>query len=561
MLRLPMTLWRACLGDFFRLVALTAFVLVSAISFAAAVKPLSDGNLQAGDGIRFILFAFVPMLAYALPFAAGFASTLVYHRMATENEAIAAHAGGISHRALVMPALIAGMVLAGVLGAMNEQVIPRFLQRMERMITIDVARMLVQGVGRGRAVELNGMLLYADHVQRLTPDPRSGAIDELILSNFAVLALDKDGKPTSEATASRCQLWLVPGEAGENDVAGADQMRVLIQLQKVRGVQPGERVVGQSEDQTLSWVVPNAFRDNPKFLTWGELRELEQDPTQMNWIEARRRHLAAALDARLSLENLGTKLAAEGRAVLGDDEQRTIRIEGRGLEHIGGQDWDKRRWRILPPRAGSPVVVTLGQGTGTLLVIEADDAILNAEVTRGEVQRRSRLHLELSGARVRTGQNESVDRTRVELRSLFPVDPPAPDNTQHNPATLLELARARTDSPGGDSLIAWPAQELDRKLKSLAREVLSKRHERMAIALSCVVMVITGAVTALRFSRSLPLTVYLWTFFPALACIVTISGGQQLVAQVGAPGLFLTWGGVASLGLYTLVLYRGLIKH
>lgn len=561
MLRMPLTLWRAYLGDFFRLAALTAFVLVSAISFAAAVKPLSDGNLQAGDGLKFILFAFIPMTAYALPFAAGFAATLVYHKMATEHEAIAAHAGGISHRALVTPALISGIVLATVLGAMNEQVIPRFLQRMEKMITIDVARMLVQGVGRGQAVELNGMLLYADQVRRLRPDPRSGAIDELILSNFAVLALDKDGRPTSEATASSCQLWLVPGDSGEGDSANADQMRVLIQLQKVRGVQPGERVVGQSENQTLSWIVPNAFRDNPKFLTFGELRALEQDPTKMNWIEARRRHLAAALDARYSLENLGMKLTNDGWGVLGDDERRTIRVEGRGLEHIGGQDWDKRRWRILPPRAGTPVIVTLGQGTGTLLVIEADDAIVNAEVTRGEVQRRARLHLELSGARVRTGQNEGVDRTRVELRSLYPVDPPPSGHDAMDPASLMDLARARTDTPGGDSLIAWPAQELDRKLKSLAREVLSKRHERLAISFSCVVMVITGAVTALRFSRSLPLTVYLWTFFPALACIVTISGGQQLVAQVGAPGLWLTWGGVIALSLYTLVLYRGLIRH
>ena len=49
--------------------------------------------------------AMVPMLQYVLPFAAGFGATLAYHRQTSENELTAAKASGVSHRALLMPAL------------------------------------------------------------------------------------------------------------------------------------------------------------------------------------------------------------------------------------------------------------------------------------------------------------------------------------------------------------------------------------------------------------------------------------------------------------------------
>jgi hypothetical protein len=74
-------------------------------------------------------------------------------------------------------------------------------------------------------------------------------------------------------------------------------------------------------------------------------------------------------------------------------------------------------------------------------------------------------------------------------------------------------------------------------------------------------MILTGALTALLLSRKLPLTVYLFTFGPALLTMVTISGGQQLVKQVGAPGLALMWAGVAGLAAYTFIVYWKLSRH
>src|SRR5205823_4236620 len=135
--------------------------------------------------------AVVPMLAYALPFAGGFAATLVYYRIAHENEAVAAHAGGISHRALLTPALFTAAILTVSLMLLNEEVIPFFLREMQKMITIDVARQIMHGVEKGQSIQLKGatknsaesrMMIYADSAEARKPDLNSGALEEVLLS-------------------------------------------------------------------------------------------------------------------------------------------------------------------------------------------------------------------------------------------------------------------------------------------------------------------------------------------------------------------------------------------
>ena len=103
----------------------------------------------------------------ALPFSAGFGAALVYHRMAQDNEVIASHSGGISHRALLVPAAVCALFLGGSLSALNEWVIPRFLHSMERMITLDVAQMMIRQIGRGQSAELGDVMIHADRIDEV----------------------------------------------------------------------------------------------------------------------------------------------------------------------------------------------------------------------------------------------------------------------------------------------------------------------------------------------------------------------------------------------------------
>ena len=51
----------------------------------------------------------------------------------------------------------------------------------------------------------------------------------------------------------------------------------------------------------------------------------------------------------------------------------------------------------------------------------------------------------------------------------------------------------------------------------------------------------------LRLHESLPLSVYMWSFFPALFAVITISGGSNVAKDTVPMGVALSWFGVVVL--------------
>ena len=79
---------------------------------------------------------------------------------------------------------------------------------------------------------------------------------------------------------------------------------------------------------------------------------------------------------------------------------------------------------------------------------------------------------------------------------------------------------------------------------------------RVAMSAACFVMVLVGAVVAIRLREALPLTVYLWAFFPALGAVLAISTSEQLAQDSGAFGLVLMWAAVLGLLTYAYLTYK-----
>jgi hypothetical protein len=559
-LRSPITLWRTIFLDLLKLVGVTTLVLVLVIALGAAVKPLSDGVLSAGDLPKFVLIACVPMLAYALPFAGGFATTLVYYRIANENEATAAYASGISHRSLLAPALALALLLTGSLVLLNEQVIPVFLRTMQKLITVDVARQLLQGVARGEAVDFSTgiggsdtrMMIYADSAQRVE-QPTPGATDQIVFNNFAFVQTDKQGKPVQELSSRRAYLWLFPA-AAEN---GEGQAQVVMLFENVVAFAERSGVLAV-DSQSASFTIPNTFSEKVAFMSWRELRDLPEHPHRINWVEFHRQRLINALAERKLMQRLREAAATSQPIGFTDPSGRLVTVRAGSINGADG------RWVLRSGVPGGAVDVsrvrttTSGDSTQS---ITAETAVLAR--MQGPQGAPPTYELLLEKARVRDsaaiGETAAtVERGMIPLRSLTPHPDPAAELRQLSTSALLEQADEWVKA--GDTL-GGSADLMREAIERLGRSIISKQNERMAMAASCAVMILTGAVTALLLSRRLPLTVYLWTFLPALATIVTISGGQQLVHQVGSSGLFLMWSGVGAFAVYTFVVYWWLAKH
>ncbi|MEM7755160.1 MAG: LptF/LptG family permease, partial [Planctomycetota bacterium] len=564
---MPLLLWRHMLLELWRLIALSATVLVTVIAFAAAVKPLADGQLSPGSALKFMLLAIPPMLAYALPFAASFGTTLAYHRMAQDNELIAAHAGGVSHRRLLVPALVTGLVISGGLAVLNEQVIPRFLSSMERMVTLDLSRLLVNRIERGQPATLGDMSVYADAIRRVPPEPGSGIIDQLVLIGAAAVETNSAGQIVTDATVERAWVILVPGPT-----VGYDQgtLAAVLQLERGVGVTDGElRVIERA--RTRPFPLPDAFENDPKYLTFGELRELREVPERMDFVEGTRVALARTLAEYDAVSRIADQLRAEG----------SVRLEGPGgtgvVVQASALRADDGEWVLTPPASGGRVVIDLyrpgpegSPGGGGVDRLEAEGATISIDpvaaagesfaLEGGAVARTLNCTLSLEGVYITArsavdGASAAVrtEQLRREIAGLRLRSDPLGPRLEATSGVLIGEAEALAEHPATAEHVAerlrQQSDQLDRFITKLGREITSKQHERWAMAANCLVMVLTGAITAMLLRHQPPLVVYLWSFFPALLTVIMISTGQQHThghsEVVGVPIL---WSGVAGLG-------------
>lgn len=566
-MRIPRTIWITTLADLWRLLLLTTLVIVTVLAFVASVKPLSDGKLEAEDAVRFMLLAMLPMLAYALPFSGAFAATLTYYRLANDNELIAARASGVSLRMLLVPAMVTGLALGVALEGLNEFVIPKFLRNMERLVTVDAARLLAGSISRGQPFERDRTLIYADDVQRVEPEPGTGATDKLILSRLLYVEKDSAGNIVSEATATRAGVWVYP--ATEDRTTGRASSDVYIRLINPIGsrtkVRPGQSaVLHESDSSEFSLTVPSLFKDNPKFATFFELRELRTNPERMSKVDVRRRDLALMIGERRLMQAVASDLALDRSLTLTRPDGETIVLRAAELRETA-----PREWSLLPAKAGQAIeaeIVRRASRTGEAGVTtrySAESGTLSPLPREERADRRLALKLELKNARAMSGPSTKAaagaDGKPVgvaEFPRYVRGDLTYPTSTVDD---LLKLSSAELikASEAGDVavLTKGPAADLAFVLRDLSRDITSKQNERLGLAAATAIMIVLGAVSAVSMHARLPLQVYLAAFFPALASVVTVAGGQTLNRSIGWPGLILLWSGVAVLAAYTLHLY------
>lgn len=563
-----------------RLIALSCAVLVAVIAFAAAVKPLADGLLGPVDALRFMTLAIVPMLAYALPFAAGFGATLAYHRMAQDNELLASYAGGISHRSLLVPAAAVGLVLAVGLSVLNEQAIPRFLTVMERMITQDLSQVMVRRLERGKSAEIGGFEISADRVYRME-DPPEGAFSSLLLQGVVAVEPDATGHVNAQMVVETALVSLYRGselDTANRAAIAPDDTAAVITFRNGTGrlSSTGQRAI--IDENTLPPVrIPNPFRDDPKFLTWGELRELRSEPERMNFIDERRRELAGGLASKKAQTDILGALES-GRparfATSSFGQPQEVVLRATDPEPFDGG------WHLEPTHDTGRVEVSVyNEATGSIDRFSAMAADLivkrpeSADPTRPAPRAGVLFEVMLFDAELQSSADPRLSADPGLIRKLpeYTLDrleatgDPIEKLTDQRAATLVRSAEVYTKegTPDYDPAIAEAVRRLAYDLASLQREITSKQHERMAFAAACFVMVLTGAVTAIRLKHAMPLVVYLWSFFPALFTVILIASGQQTIHGSGAwPfGVPLMWSGVAGLGVYCLLTLRAISRH
>ena len=529
--RMPGLLTRYMAGELLKTILLTATVLVAVIAFGTAIKPLSRNLLGGADILKYVMFAMIPMMEYALPFAAGFGATLVMHRLAGDNEILAMSSCGLSPRRIFRPIFLLAAVLLLVMLALVEFLVPVFWTRMESLLAHDVTRLLASSVERGEAFTLGDTRIYADEVLVTEMPEGSQAETRMVLVGVAALQVDERGEPETEFTAEYATMDLYRME-------GRSILKLVL----------GDATVFRSGDGSLVRVptaepraidLGRGFRLGVKMLTLPEMFAVQAAPAEYPSLQPQVDRIRRLLVREATLRFLKDELTAG----------RQVEFEDRGRD---------TSWRIISAESvtqengkfvlQAPVIERGGDGPSRRRA-RASSLVLTEDWRDGRMV----LDIALTEPQPIDDQSGSEVRWPTEIRSLN-LPPSAEFGAQEEtPTEVVSMARAfestEIEFVSLGKQLGVAIKTFDNAAQRLLWDIEGRMQQRMAQACTGPLLLILGAILAIRLRGSPPLTVYAIAFLPAILDIVLISGGEQSLRKGPTPGGYLLiWSGNLLLG-------------
>ncbi len=201
-----------------RLFSLTDLLITEGTTFASVVK---------------LLFSLLPsVMILTFPMAILLAALIVYGRMASDNELTALHAGGYSAAQLLLPVLIFGLALTGLLMWWGNRIAPKGLRIFRNIGTEILHETSTAGIQPGTFNRLGNFILYPSSIEsgRMRSlrifESRDGKIAGVISSATGTILYSPE-KSTLSLTLSEGVLHQIP--APDRDVViKFDEMRFSI---------------------------------------------------------------------------------------------------------------------------------------------------------------------------------------------------------------------------------------------------------------------------------------------------------------------------------------------
>lgn len=541
--RMPLLLYRYIIGDLIRVVLLTTAVLVSVIAFGAAIRPLAaDQILGPLQVAKYIVLAIVPMLQFALPFAAGFAATMSFHRMTGDNEIMAFAVGGISYLRTLQPVVVLGVVLLSIMVGLTQWVIPSFWVLMEQTITRDVTDIFQSRIKSGHPFTVGNTQIHADEIIPQANPPDTGAESRLILLGVAAAELDDDGRVVTDITASRAAIDIYRRH-------GQTYLKLILTDTVVFKSMTGE-LIHMPRVEPKAVMIPSGLRSEARAMTRGQLLALRSDPEGYGTIHNFKLELANALYDYEIWEDLSDQLRRTGSLTL-DNVSLTFRSY-----HILA---DRIENGVFLRDSSEAVVITENEndrpvrrfiGSKVELVRTLSDSISQAI-----------FEVRLTDVQVVDLENEQA----VNYRQGFSLNMGSPGKLQTEDlsdrpvAEVLEKSRPYVHE---DPAIGRIVRKLDRRLEQLQWEVTSRLLNRYALSVTALLLPVLGSILAIWLKQNQPLTIYMLAFMPAILDLILISGGGQMMSdgRLIAGGLVM-WSGNSVLLLIALVAFLRLRRN
>lgn len=543
---MPWILTRHLLAELTKVLLLTTTIIVVVVAFGAVIKPLTGNLLGPGGILKYIVLAMVPMLQYALPFSAGFAATIVTHRFASDNEIQAMSVSGLSYKVILLPHAILGVVLTVAMFFLVQTAIPRFWGLMSDVITNDAAQVFVSTIRSGESFRAGNFLIYADRIA--LDEAQSGAMQRIRLEGVAAIEVDGSGRLQTEFVA----------RSGSADLyADGSDLIVKVAFREATVLRPGDATVAYMPlAEPMPTLIDRHWERSPKYLPWSELIALTIDPTAGAVVTESRQRLRRAIGPALLIDRVGRQIEAAGEVELLSEESNRSYVVRDAM--LGGSG-------LVPRPPAKRFTVEEREGGMPIREASTTSGILTGTAGSQGSAAPDRIDLSLVDAKARDLRNSDTRIVRWPSRIVGLTVSGADSATAD--ATLVADAKRigeQTSAPlsgyarrSNDALAA-----VTRAMSDTWYEAMSHVWMRFAQPVSVALVLMLGAVLAIWRRHSLPLTIYLLAFLPAIANVLLIASGQSMIRgyQLGV-GVSVMWAGNLILLVLALVVGRRMARH
>ncbi len=514
-------------------------------------------NIVRFEGISATdVFVFIPILipivvTLTMPMAALFAATMVYGRLAADNELQACRAAGINIHRLLLSVVLLAVFVAAFSMLVGNFVIPDFMQKIDSFARSNVRDLVAQQlqhkgfIHRGRADE-DRYTITAEQVQGVSDAALrakgfeiADGLSYLLITNPTFLHVDRAGE-LARFTVGRHVLCVFDTRVSP--------LEVTFHVQDGQDFEVGKRAlrIDQQQIGPVQVPLPSPFR-----LTTTDLRALwhwRHAPWEVpKMLEGMQKFLSD-----MTRQRFGAYCAAQlqdGRTLrLTDEYGQEYALTARSAQ--GGSDGAVLGHGRIEVRTPQHVLKN---------VYEAE----RVDVSAAPLLKRMLVQIRLSKTPaqdvleydVRAGVKTSP--RHKEALSIEQVLLPAAVEQEMGPYTAQAVLDPAVSLPLDDSLAGRRAG-LQKLAQEFGRKIVATINFRLGYTSSVLVTLLMGAALGVIFRGARALAAFALALVPFFSVLVLIVIGQKLTedAQTTQLGPLVAWGGLVLVLLADGVILR-----
>lgn len=528
-------------------VVLAAGILTGLLALCGVLKPLRQHAISTTEMVEILLLLFPVFLAFTLPFAVMLSCCWVYGRLADDNELNACSSSGINIQRLLIVPLLLGLLCLGLNFWLANWVIPNWaLARVEGMLARHGRDIVYRKLRRQGSVRLDRTQIGRQCV--IHADTIDG--DRNVLKGIGVVVYGKAGQIEQIITAQSADVHFF---SSAKDGGLPDSIAVV--PRKATIVELPEYHTYKASRLVFRGRIGGGIRQHFNSMSLGELQAISGDPELYHSMrdlaeKARRVFITSRL-----VEKFQQQLDQQGYFELRNPEN-VYRFRGQ----IGQAVFNAQGASGFLKQAVIDEYDTTGSQQQRVF-LNVDSLSLELFELPGSEQLTASIVLRNAHIRPHaTGEVEVLERTRYSISDLAVP----PEIIEQGRTLSLGAIKKANLADTGPHLLKKLGGDIAGLQRTLNKEIALEIHSRLAIAASCPVLALLGALLGSIFRKGQFLVAVGLSLGPAVISLLFVIMGKRMVDTAAfstGAAVSVAWTGLILLSLINMVLFVRVLKR